>query len=332
LIAENNSLTLRSTNLHIGVEINIPVKITTPGTIAVRLDVFAQIIGTLKNEHKIILETNETTLLINTEKSYMEIKLFPDIDFPTLPRIEDGVDFKIPSNVFIDGVRSVLYSASVSEIKPEISSVYIYTENNELVFVATDSFRLAEKRMVVEGVSDFPGIIIPIKNIQDCIKVLSGVDEVVNFSLGKNQLSIESSNIYFTSRIIDGNYPNYKQIIPQVFKTEAIVLKDELTQSLRLINVFSDNFNQIKIQISKEKGIVTLNSRNTDIGENNTTISSAVTGDDIEVFMNHKYLSDVLSVIGSDSLSFSFSEKNKPCVLRGVGDLDFLYLIMPMNR
>lgn len=332
LIAEDNTLTLRSTNLHVGVEVSLPVKITEPGRVAVKLDVFSQIIGSLKNEHKVVLETQDSILLIKTEKSDMEIKLFPDADFPTLPRVEDGVSLMVPLGVLIDGVRSVYYSASVSEIKPEISSVYVYTENNELVFVSTDSFRLAEKRIVCEGVSDFPGIIIPIKNIQDCIKVFAGIDDQAKVSFTKNQLSMESENIYFTSRIIDGNYPDYAQIIPKEFSTEAVVLKDDITQALRLVNVFSDNFNQIKIHIKKDSGQIYLNSRNTDVGENNTAVDAAVTGSDIEVFMNHKYLSDVLSVVAGDSITFYFSEKNRPCIVRGVGDGSFLYLIMPMNR
>ena len=332
LIAEDNTLKLRSTNLHIGVEITLPVKIEKPGRVAVRLDIFSQIITNLKNEHKVVLEVTDNILNIITEKSQMEIKLFPDADFPTLPYIEDAVELTIPVDTLIEGVRSVMYSASVSEIKPEISSVYIYTENNELVFVATDSFRLSEKRIVAKGVSDFPGLIVPIKNIQECIKIFTGINGDLKVFISKNQISIASENIYFTSRIIDGNYPDYKQIIPVEFKTEAVVLKDELMQSLRLVNVFSDNFNQILLQVKKGSGALNINSRNTDIGENNTSVDAAVTGEDIDIYINHKYLSDAFGSFSGDSLTFYFSEKNKPCLLRGVGDNSFVYLIMPMNR
>lgn len=332
LSAKENSLTFRSTNLHIGVEVTIPVKIAIEGEIAIRLDVFSSIINSLGAEHKVLLETNENTLHISTSSSEMDIKLFPHLDFPTLPRVEDGVSINVSMETFIDGVRSVMYAASMSEIKPEISSVYVYTENNELVFVATDSFRLAEKRIVVEGVADFPGVIIPIKNIQECIKVFSGVTDVVKMSIGRNQLSINSEDIYFTSRIIDGNYPDYKQIIPQESKTQAVVLKSDLVQSLRLVSVFADSFNQILVKTDIEKGLLDIHTRNTDIGENNTTVAAALTGEGIEMYLNHKYMSDSFMSISQDSISFSFTEKNRPCVLRPVGDSSFLYLIMPMNR
>lgn len=332
IIAKENILTLRSTNLHTGVEITLPVKIQTEGEISVKLDIFNQIINSLNGDHKVIFEVIENILHISTEKSEMDIKLFPHADFPTLPRIEDGTEIEFPIETIIDGVRSVVYSASISDIKPEISSVYIYSENNELVFVSTDSFRLAEKRIVTQNTLDISGVIIPIKNIQECIKIFSGITGKVKLIIGKNQLSIQSDNIYFTSRIVDGNYPDYKQIIPQESIINSIVLKDELIQSLRLVNVFSDNFNQILLKTDSKKGQIHIHSRNTDIGENNTSVDAAITGGDIEMYLNHKYLSDAFSALHGDSINFSFTEKNKPCIIKSVGDSSFLYLIMPMNR
>jgi len=109
-------------------------------------------------------------------------------------------------------------------------------------------------------------------------------------------------------------------------------LKDELVKALRLVNVFSDNFNQITLSVDQKAGKITMHSRNTDVGENHTTVDAAVKGIDIEMHLNHKYLGDVLQSLATDSVQFSFVDKGKPCVLRGVGDPSFLYLIMPMNR
>lgn len=333
LIAKENNLILRSTNLHVGAEITLPVKISTEGEVAVKLDIFGQIINSLNGDDNVVLEVVDTTLHISTDKSKMNIKLFPHLDFPTLPQVEDSVEeISLPIEILLDGVKSVVYSASLSDIKPEISSVYIYSENNEIVFASTDSFRLAEKRIVTEQNMSISGVIIPIKNIQECVKMFTGITGNVKISLSKNQLSVTSSNIYFTSRIVDGNYPDYKQIIPTESATTAVVLKDELLQSLRLVNIFSDNFNQILLKINKENGLITINSRNTDVGENNTSVDAAVSGDSIEMHINHKYLSDAFSAFTTDSIEFSFTEKNKPCIVRSVGDSSFLYLIMPMNR
>ena len=332
LVVKDNTLLVRSTNLHVGVEVTIPVKVSQPGELCVKYDIFSSIISNLKNEHKISLEQKDTTLVVTSEKSHMEINTYPHADFPTLPRVEEGLPISLPIQQVIEGVRSVAYAASNSDIKPEISSVYIYSENNELVFAATDSFRLAEKRIVVESNAELPGVIVPIKNILECVRIFGGVEGSVNILIGKNQISIESEGIYFTSRIIDGNYPAYQQIIPQDHQTQAIVLKDDFVQSLKLVNIFSDSFNQVSLNINKEDGLLSLQSRNTDVGENNTSIDAAVTGESVGTYCNHKYLSEALPSLHTDSLAFSFTEKNKPFIITSVGDKSFLYLIMPMNR
>lgn len=332
LSSESNSLTMRSTNLHVGVEVTVAVKEVVAGTALVNLDIFSKIIGSLSSEDKIVLKIEEQTLLIQTETSHMDIKLFPDQDFPTLPRIEDGQEIELPMKTFIEGVEKVHYAASQSDIKPEIASVYIYPDGKNLIFVATDSFRLAEKKIVTDTDLDFEGIIIPIKNIAECVKIFQGIEDRVSVVIGKNQISIQSEDIYFTSRIVDGNYPDYKQIIPTESNIQSILLKSDLVDALRLVNVFSDTFNQISFSVQKDSGSVSLHTRNTDVGENKTTIDAAITGGDIDMFLNHRYVSDVLSVVQVDSVSFSFTEKNKPCVVSAVGDESFLYLIMPMNR
>ena len=160
----------------------------------------------------------------------------------------------------------------------------------------------------------------------------SDVDGDVVCTIGKNQISLQNNDIYFTSRIVDGNYPNYQQIIPTEEKTSIILLKNELISSLRLVNVFSDSFNQILLKTKSKKGIVNFSSRNTEVGENSTDIEAVIEGEDIEMYLNHRYLTDSFGSLLSDSIQISFTEKNKPFLVRSVGDTSFLYLIMPMNR
>ncbi len=331
LRAEDNTLILRSTNLHVGAEVSIPVKVLEKGEVAVRLDLFANILNSLKKEHKILLEIKDQVLSLKTEKSEMSINTYDSSDFPTIPHVDEGIRFTLPIKKFIDGVRSVAYASSLSDIKPEISSVYIYTSDNELVFVATDSFRLAEKRIVMSGIDEFPGVIIPIKNIQECIKVFQGLDGDVVFTLGENQIALRNEYIYFTSRIVDGNYPDYMQIIPQEEKSSLILLKNDITDALKLVNVFSDNF-KISLKTKKAVSQVHFTSRNPDVGENSTFVDAVVEGEDIEMNLNYRYLTDVLQIIDTDNIHFSFTENNKPFLVKSVDDSSFLYLIMPMNR
>ena len=149
----------------------------------------------------------------------------------------------------------MFYSGAVSEIKPEISSVYIYSDSDDLIFISTDSFRLAEKKIRLKKILDVPGIIIPLKNIPEIIRFFSDSEQEIKIDFNKNQISFTQDDIYITSRLIDGIFPDYKQIIPNETSTEVIVLKQDLLNALKLSNVFSDKFNHVILVVKQNKNI-----------------------------------------------------------------------------
>jgi DNA polymerase-3 subunit beta len=221
----------------------------------------------------------------------------------------------------------------VSDIKPEISSVYMYQDgNDEIVFVSTDSFRLAEKKIKVKGIPEFPGIIIPYKNIIEIIRVLGDTDSEVSITLSKNQISLSTGMTYITSRIIDGVFPDYKQIVPKESTTTVVALKQDLVSALKLSNIFSDKFNQITCVVKPGEKLFEVYAKNTDVGENTASIAASLTGQPIEINCNYRYVMDCFQSIGADSVSFDFAGANRPLMIRGISDTSFLYLVMPMNR
>jgi len=330
-IASGKSLKLRATNLSLGVEVEIPAKIEKEGTLAVSGSVLAGIFSNIFQNENIQIEGVDGNLIIKAKKSQIKLKGQPHEDFPTIPKVE-GETFKIESKKLIDGIKSVYYSSSVSDIKPEISSVYIYSNENNLVFVSTDSFRLAEKKVKVSGLGDIPGILIPYKNIPEILRAFGEFPGDVVVCFNKNQISFSSDNVYLTSRVIDGVFPDYRQIIPKELKTEAVVLKQDLLNALRLTNIFSDKFNQVNLKITPKEKIFELSSHNNDVGENKTYLDAALSGEDVELGFNYKYFLDCAQSINTDSVSLKFNQSSKPIVVSGVSDNSFTYLIMPMNR
>jgi DNA polymerase-3 subunit beta len=328
-IANGKSLKMRATNLSLGVEVEIPAKISKEGSVLIKGDVLSNIFGNFYQDGIINLENINNNLSLKTKDNNILLKCQPFEDFPTIPNIS-GSSFKLSSKKLIEGIKSVYYSSSISDIKPEISSIYIYPEEDNLVFVATDSFRLAEKKIKIKQLHEFNGILIPFKNISEIIKIFSDLDEDINITLNKNLISISSGDIYLTSRIIDGNFPDYKQIIPKNSTTEVVVLKQDLLNSLKIANIFSDKLNQVNFKIKNKTFEV--NSQNSDIGENKTKITAAISGEDIEISFNYKYFLDCFQSINQDSLALHFNQSNKPLTIKGVGDNTFTYLIMPMNK
>jgi len=331
LTAKGNTLKLRATNLSLGVEVEVPAKISKEGSVLIKGDVLSNIFNNLYQDEIIYLESINNNLSLKTKDINILLKCQSFEDFPTTPNVS-GNNFKLSTKNFINGIRSVCYSSSVSDIKPEISSIFIYPENNDLVFVATDSFRLAEKRIKTKQIHEFSGILIPLKNISEIIKIFSDLDEDLIVCLNKNLISLSTGNIYLTSRVIDGNFPDYKQIIPKDPKTEVVVLKQDLLNALKIANVFSDKQNQINFKIKNKDKFFEINSKNSDVGENKTKITAAISGEDIEISFNYKYFLDCFQAINQDSLSLSFNQSNKPLIIKGIGDNTFIYLIMPMNK
>ncbi len=331
LIASGKVLKLRATNLSLGVEVEIPAKIEKEGLLAVSGSVLNAVFSNIFQNENINLENQNGNLLIKTKKSQIKLKGQPDDDFPTIP-IVSGASFEIESRKLIEGLKAVCYSSSVSDIKPEISSVFIYTHADNLVFVSTDSFRLAEKKIKVKGIEEISGILIPFKNVGEILKVFGELGGLIKIFFNKNQISFSSESVYLTSRIIDGIFPDYRQIIPKEFTTEVVVLKQDLLNALKLSNVFSDKFNQVNLKISPEEKIFELSSVNNDVGENKTSLDAVINGETVELSFNYKYFFDCFQSIATDSLSIKFSGAGRPIVVAPVSDLSFTYLIMPMNR
>ena len=226
----------------------------------------------------------------------------------------------------------MLYAAALSDIKPEIASVYVYGEHGDIVFAATDSFRLAEKKIdFISGKNILP-VIIPIKNIPEIIRVLETISGNITISFNNSQISFEDKSLYLTSRLIDGIFPDYKQIIPKSFTTEAVVLKQDFANALRAANIFRDKFNQINILVDPQNKKTELQSKNPNIGENVICVDAALQGERIKLNFNHKYVFDGLQPVEKDSISLQFNGELKPMVIQGVGDKSFSYLVMPLNQ
>lgn len=331
LIAANKRLKLRATNLSLGVEIEVPAKLEKEGIVAVSGAVLNAMFSNFPQNENIHLEDRDGNLLVKTNKSQITLKAEPHEDFPTIP-IVSGATFEIDSKKLTDGIKSTYYSASVSDIKPEISSVYIYTNDDSLVFVSTDSFRLAEKKIKIKGLPEIPGMIIPFKNVGEILRIFGEIPGPVKVCFNKNQISFSSENTYLTSRVIDGIFPDYRQIIPGDFSTEVVVLKQDLLNALKLSNVFSDKFNQVNLSINPKNKIFELSSQNRDVGENKTRLDAVLKGESVELSFNYKYFLDCFQSITTDSVSVRMSGSGRPMVVTPVSDTSFTYLIMPMNK
>jgi DNA polymerase-3 subunit beta len=331
LTASGKTIKVRSTNLNVGIEIEIPAVVETEGVVVIKGDVVASVCNNLPAGTEIILSLENDNLTLQSDKTTTVIKSLPSEEFPALPLVE-GETFEIKSTVIQEGIRSVYFAAAVSEIKPEISSIYLYSEEGVLYIVATDSFRLAEKKLSIKHLPDISKILIPYKNIADLLRALEVCGDTVTISYTRNQIAFRGNGVYFTSRLIDGGFPPYQLIIPKEETTKVVVIKQDLINTLRLSTIFADKFFQVVFTVNPSERQIVIASKNSDVGSSRSVVDSVIQGEQIEVICNLKYFLDVFQALSGDSISLSFSKSTKPIIIKSVNDASFLYLLMPTNR
>lgn len=329
---KNKVVKVKSTNLDLGIEIIIPAKIHSEGVVVVPGKILSVFLENLKNDSNIILEKKENTLIISTKHNSSTLKTYSDNEFPTIPFIQNKNIIKISSKEFVNGLKSVWFSASQLNIKPELSSIFIYPESSSMVFVTTDSFRLAEKKVKIKKGESLEPILIPIKNIPEIIKVLEDILGEIDVLIDKNQISFTKDAIYLTSRLIDGVFPDYKQIIPKESSTEVVILKEDFINALKVSQIFSDNFNQINFAINPKEKKFELKTKNSNVGESLQLIDGVIKGEESNLSFNYKYITDCFQSILGDSVSVKLSGIGKPMVIQSVSDNTFTYIVMPMNK
>jgi DNA polymerase-3 subunit beta len=333
LIVKDNILTIRSTNLELGIESYVEVESEEGGIIAIPGHIFYNTIQNTQDS-VITIETQKNTILIKTKHSKTVLNTQPYDDFPSLPMIKSDVIYTLKSEDIIKGIESVVYSATQSTIKPELSSVYVYEHDKKIYFVATDSFRLAEKKLQIKEKNTLKqSFLLPLRNAIEIVRILNQIQNSdILIKVEKNQISFECKNIFITSRIIDGVFPDYKQIIPKDYITEVIVLKQDLLNTFKKINIFSDKFGQISIDVQPKKKTFMIHTNNNIIGKTDDSIDAVIKGEDITMSFNYRYIFDCLNSIQSDSITLLFTGIGKPLIIKGVSDESFLYLVMPMNK
>ncbi|MEK7584912.1 MAG: DNA polymerase III subunit beta [Patescibacteria group bacterium] len=333
LEANNRVLKIKSTNLDLGFEISIPVKINKEGSVALNGSLLGNFLSNLNlNEDRVKLDLIDGNLNISSPNHSTKIKSYPTDDFPSIPKPDKPDSLDLKSQDLVEDLKYVWYSASISNLKAEISSVCLYNQPDGLFWVATDSFRLAEKKLTQKNTkTNLPYLIIPLKNIIEIIRILDGLDLDLKVEYNKHQLSLKAENFHLTSRLIDGVFPDYRQIIPTRFTTQITVARNELLPLLKLANVFVDKLNQAELSLNQE-GKLEVKTIN-DNGDNVAWINcEVVEGETLALSLNLKYLLDGLNAINSEKIILGFNGPLKPIVIKGLDDPNFTYLIMPIRR
>lgn len=331
ILAGDDGIKLRATNLETGIDLSLKGTIKESGVAALPANVLREITASLSGTGPLTLEMAGSTVTVASGTGKSVLKTLPYEDFPILPLPESPkATFSIPGAILRALITSVAGYASTSTVRPELASVLIAAEGGVLKAVATDSFRLAEKKIGLTGAVPPFSMLIPAKNATDIVQTLP--DTEVSVSLDDHQCVFTWEGGLMTTRLVAASYPDYVQIIPKSAVAEATILKKDFENALRRTAVFSDAFQKVRLAYDQGSKRITLSAQNADVGESSEVISGNLIGDPVELSFNHRYLSAPLSLIGAESVTLSASGMGRAMIMRGAGDASFLYLVMPMNQ
>lgn len=329
LEAVDGFLTITTTNLEIGIKGTIPGTVDEVGKVFVPAQTFRETIA-LITQKEVTLSTEGELLHIEAESSKTDIKTMDGNDFPTIPGVS-GTTYSIQSSLFAYGIKTTAFAASQSSIKPELGSIYIFQKKeHSLTFVTTDSFRLIEKTVPQKNLVFEGSVLIPFKNALELSRVADETDCEIQMCIGENQCSLTTPTLYITSRLVSGTFPDYEQIIPKEYKTEAIVLVKDLSASLKKTNIFLNKFMQLTCTVGQNT--FTVSSQNTEAGATTESIKATTKGEDIRLNFNQRYVSDIIPHLSDDSVLIKCAGIGRPMVIQNAHEQSLRYLVMPMNK
>lgn len=340
--AKNGNIKLIATNLEIGIVSVVRGKIDEDGSFTVDSKIFADFISLLPNK-KVDLKQKENNLFIEADNYKTKIIGLSAEEFPLIPSVEKNSFYTANAEEFKAAVGQVIFSASTSETRIELTGVLFDFSENKLTLAATDSYRLAEKKINIKTNNDQKDkkIIVPAKTLQEVIRILSNIKEEnsieggseVKIFVSENQIMFSVGSVELVSRLIEGQYPDYKQIIPQTSKTKVIINKNELVRAVKVTSLFSKmGINSINLDFPKDKNKIIVSSTLGQAGENITELDGVVSGEDNSVVINYRYLLDGLNNFNGENIKIEIIDSNTPCVISEEKDDGHFYVIMPIKQ
>lgn len=338
--AENGNIELISTNLEIGIVHQLRGKIELDGQFTVDSKLITEYVNLLSSGEKVKIEEKGGELKIDCSGYKTKIKGEEAKEFPLIPSISRDNPYSCSAEDLKKALNSVIFAVSNSENRLELTGVLFYFNNKKLSLVATDSYRLAEKEILFKSPGESPEskFIIPSKTAQELLRVLNAVDlsvdnqgTDVNIYLSDNQILFTVGSVELISRLINGHYPDYQQIIPSKIITEVWLDRNEFIRAVKAAALFSKTgINGISLKVLSKKVIISAFSGSS--GESQVELEAEVAGGENEITINYRYLLDGLNNIDGERVVVGIINNNTPCLLKPEKDDGYLYIVMPIRQ
>jgi DNA polymerase-3 subunit beta len=338
LKTEAGALKLSATNLEMAINCTVRGKIEVEGEYSVPAKLFLDYVALLPTG-KVELLLTEEGMEIRSGEQETVIRGLPASEFPLLPKLAKDGGVTLPALELKHALSQVVFAVSVSQSRPELTGVSCSLEGGTAVLAATDSYRLAERSLRYTG-SSTGRHIVPAKAFLEAMRILGAykdeldVPESANFNFNENQLVFAYGNVELISRLIEGSYPDYHQIVPQQFKTEAVVARSELQKAVRAASLFSrQGLFDIHLSFDPQTGTCTVSSADQGTGKTKTVLKGVVSGQENDVTLNFRFLSDGLSSMIGEKVRIRQIDSMNPMLVTAEDVAEqYKYIVMPIRQ
>ncbi len=331
LRTDSNRLLVAATNLEIATTQYIGAKVLKPGAITVPARLISEFISNLPKE-SVDLKVVGSNLHIKSGKYTSIINGVIADDFPELPTIseESSISYNIKTEDFKQAVSQTIITTSNDSTRPVLTGVYWHSHEGQLILAATDGYRLSERKLI--DTKSEVSAIIPTQTLQEVLRSITDDSQEIDILFDETQVRFRINDTEVISRLIDGNFPDYRQLVPKTTSTNITIDKSDFVRITKIAGLFArESGGSITLTADEAKKSISIHSIASQLGENTSEASADVAGDG-QVTLNSRYLNEALSVIDGDSVLFSFSGKLAPCVLKSADkNTNYYHIIMPLK-
>jgi DNA polymerase-3 subunit beta len=334
LKTEDAGLKLTATNLEIGITAWVPGRIDGEGTLTVPARLLTDVVGGLPAGERVDLEVDGVTLHIKAGRFQTHLRGIDAEEFPVIPSPGERPTTRVGQGALRKALSEVAFAAATDEARPILTGVLTRFSGDRLTLAAADNYRIAVKSLPILDPVEDTSLVVPARSYSELMRVLNDSDDPVEIMLAssKSQILFHLEGVDLVSRLIDGQFPNYQQVLPTSHATRAVADRDELLKAVRLSALIASSAaNVVKLSLSSDgPGTITIAAA-ADVGDATGEVEAAVEGEAVQIAFNARYLQEALQNVDAEQLALEFSGPLSPGVLRPTADEHYVHVIMPVR-
>ncbi len=324
----DNRLCVAATDLNIAITQFIGSKVSEKGAITIPARLAQDFISSLP-PGTIELKLEDNKLKVSTDQHKSTINGAPAEDYPVMPKIKNGQSWRTNSEILKKALNQTVIAASADDARPVLTGVNFHSEDEGLFIAATDSYRLAEKRL--GKVKKPVDVLVPASSLQDLLRILDMAAEDVEITSDDQQILFKTGDAELVTRLIDGKFPDYKKLIPSKFETSAIIPREELAGITKVSSLFArETGGSVTLEVDGDNKEVSVRSLASQLGENSAKTKAKTTGSG-QITLNSRFITDALNAIDSQEVFIGFNQKLEPFIIKKTGEDDYKHIIMPLK-